>query len=178
MNHLEQLISEWLEFKGYFVRRNVKVGRLSHGGHEGELDVVAFNPETNHVLHVEPSTDAEKWDKREPRFRKKFKVGKKYILSELFPWLSGNPQIEQWAVLWGSTKNHRTIGGGTVVPISKLYALIAKDVLAVKTGRAVPEQFPLLRTMQFTMRWATSENIEAIQSAEQAAAQRRGKPRA
>jgi hypothetical protein len=25
-NHLEQLVAKWLEFKGYFVRRNVKVG--------------------------------------------------------------------------------------------------------------------------------------------------------
>jgi len=33
-NHLEQLVAEWLEFKGYFVRRNVKVGKLPRGGHE------------------------------------------------------------------------------------------------------------------------------------------------
>ena len=34
MNHLEQLIVEWLEFNGYFVRRNVKVSKLSQGGFE------------------------------------------------------------------------------------------------------------------------------------------------
>jgi len=28
-NHLEQLIGEWLEHQGYFVRRNVKVGKLA-----------------------------------------------------------------------------------------------------------------------------------------------------
>ena len=27
MNHLEQLTAEWYEFRGYFVRRNVQVGR-------------------------------------------------------------------------------------------------------------------------------------------------------
>ena len=35
-NHLEQLISEWLEFRGYFVRRNVKVGKLWPGGQTKE----------------------------------------------------------------------------------------------------------------------------------------------
>jgi hypothetical protein len=165
MNHLEQLIWEWLEFKGYFVRRNVNVGRLSHGGHEGELDIVAYHPETKHVLHVEASTDAAKWDERKKRFYKKFSVGNKYILPQLFPWLPSSTRVEQWAVLWGSDKNHRTIGGGSVVPVSRLYALIAKDVREVKRGRAIPELFPLLRTMQFTIRWATPENTKQTENA-------------
>jgi hypothetical protein len=28
MNHLEQLISEWLEIQDYIVKKNTKVGRL------------------------------------------------------------------------------------------------------------------------------------------------------
>ncbi len=28
-NHLEQLVSEWYEYQGYFIRRNVKVGKRS-----------------------------------------------------------------------------------------------------------------------------------------------------
>ena len=39
-NHLEQLIAEWYEFQGYFVRRNVLVGKRSKGGYECELDVI------------------------------------------------------------------------------------------------------------------------------------------
>lgn len=31
-NHLEQLVAEWYEFEGYFVRRNVMVGRRPSGG--------------------------------------------------------------------------------------------------------------------------------------------------
>lgn len=167
MNHLEQFISEWLEFKGYFVRRNVKVGKLSHGGHEGELDIVAFHPESKHLLHVEPSIDAHKWEQRESRFSKKFEAGKKYIISEIFSWLPPSSEIEQWAVLWGSDKNYKTIGGGKVVPIWKLYAFVAKDVVSVEKTVAIPEGFPLLRTMQFTLRWATAEKIQEAVSAEQ-----------
>lgn len=32
-NYLEQLASEWYEFQGYFVRRNIRVGRRLEGGH-------------------------------------------------------------------------------------------------------------------------------------------------
>jgi hypothetical protein len=153
VNHLEQLIAEWLEFNGYFVRRNVRVGLLTHGGHEGELDVVGFHPETQHLLHVEASTDAHTWTRREGRFEKKFTTGKKHILGQIFPWLPPSTAVEQWAVLWGSDKGRGTIGGGKVVPVSRLYRLIANDIGAVKHGRVISEQFPLLRTMQLTIRW-------------------------
>jgi len=44
MNHLEQLVTEWYEYRGYFVRRNVQVGPRLKGEYECELDVVAFHP--------------------------------------------------------------------------------------------------------------------------------------
>jgi hypothetical protein len=55
------------------------VEKLAHGGWEMELDVVAFNPQINQILHIEPSLDANSWDKREARFTKKFEAGRKYI---------------------------------------------------------------------------------------------------
>ena len=54
MNQLEMLIEQYYEWKGYIVRNNVKVGRLSHGGWAGELDIVVYNPVSNHLLHLEP----------------------------------------------------------------------------------------------------------------------------
>ena len=49
MSHLESLIVEYLDWQGYLVRRNTKVGRLKHGGWEMELDVIGFNPHTGGV---------------------------------------------------------------------------------------------------------------------------------
>ena len=149
-NHLEQLVAEWLEFKGYFVHRNVK----PHGGHEGELDIVAYHPLDNHLIQIEPSIDAHTWQKREERFKKKFDAGQKYIIPQILPWLPHNKTFEQWAVLWGSNRNHETVGGGKVVPIWELYRIIAEDIAKVEKSLAIPEQLPLLRTMQFTLRWA------------------------
>lgn len=55
MNHLETLIKQYYEWRGYIVRSNVKVGRLRHGGWAGELDIVAYHPVSEHLLHLEPS---------------------------------------------------------------------------------------------------------------------------
>ena len=63
-NYLEQLIAEWYEHEGYFVKRNVWVGKLSFGGHECDLDVTAFDPDRNHLLHIEPTHDADSWATR------------------------------------------------------------------------------------------------------------------
>ncbi len=64
-NYLEQLIAEWYEYKGYYVRRNLLVGKRVKGGFECELDVVTFNPKAKHLVHIEPSMDANSW--AEPR---------------------------------------------------------------------------------------------------------------
>ena len=78
MSHLEDLIAEYYDWSGYLVKQNLKVGKLSHGGWEMELDVVAFHPETKRLVHIEPSIDADSWAERERRFRKKFESGERY----------------------------------------------------------------------------------------------------
>ena len=57
MNFLEQVIAEWFSHKGYFVKTNIKFGKLPSGGFAGEVDVVAFHPQTRELVHIEASTD-------------------------------------------------------------------------------------------------------------------------
>lgn len=150
MNFLEQLVAEWYEYQGYFVRRNVRVAPRAAGGHEGELDVVAFNPVTRHLVHIEPSMDALGWDKREERYRRKFALGRQYIPA-LFKNLDLPPVPEQIALLViGANTAHKEIGGGKVVMIKEFMEEIRKG-LEGKTimNAAVPEQFVILRSLQF-----------------------------
>ncbi len=153
-NHLEQLVAEWYEFNGYFIRRNVLVGPLEKGGFECELDVVAFNPEKKHLVHIEPSMDANSWVGRDERYCKKFKAGKKYI-PDLFKGLEILKQIEQIALLGfaGKNENYKTCGGGKVVLVRELLEEILKSVRSKseKKYQAIPEQFPLLRTLQLVV---------------------------
>ncbi len=92
-NFLEQLVAEWYEFSGYFVRRNVHVGRRKGGGYECELDVIAFYPDGKRLVHIESSMDSHSWAKREKRFRKKFEAGRKHI-PKLFQSFEPLPEIE------------------------------------------------------------------------------------
>lgn len=62
INFLEQLVAEWYEYRGFFVRRNVNVGKRTAGGHEGELDVVAFHPVEKLLVQIETSRVASRSD--------------------------------------------------------------------------------------------------------------------
>jgi hypothetical protein len=153
-NFLEQLVAEWYEYRGYFVRRNVAVGKRRMGGYECELDVVAFNPAVPHLAHVEPSMDAESWQTRERRFRRKFEAGRKHIPA-LFPGFELPAEIEQIAVLaFASKVNHPTLGGGKVLLVSDLMREILEDLGDKKIAEnAVPEHHALLRTLQFVVEY-------------------------
>jgi hypothetical protein len=150
MYHLESLIAEFLEWQGYLVRRNVKVGRRAAGGWEMELDIVGFDPQSRDLVHYEPSIDALSWAKRELRYERKFRAGRKYILSDLFSWLPEETVLRQVAVFPSRGKERDSIAGGTVLSIDELVADIRSKVMACGPmyRNAIPETYPLLRTIQ------------------------------
>lgn len=146
-NHLEDLVAQWLEYNGYFVRKSVLVGPRPNGGFEGELDVVAVHPTTKHLLHVECSLDAHPWAKREERFAGKFSRGRKYIGSLLAGFEIGDEPDQVALMQMGGGRSH--VGGGRIVWVADFVS----EVLAVLSARspirmAVPSTLPLLRTMQ------------------------------
>jgi hypothetical protein len=149
-NFLESLLDEWFEFSGYFVRRNILVGRRQNGGHECELDVVAFHPVKRRLVQVEPSMDTDSWARREERYQKKFDAGRRYIPA-MFAGLDLPTEIDQIALLvYGSAANHTTLGGGRIVPMKDLMT----EIRASLAGRpiesaAVSENFPMLRALQY-----------------------------
>jgi len=148
-NFLEELVAEWLEYRHYIVKRNERVGPRPAGGYEGELDIVAFNPVENRLVHYETSTDADSWAERERRFAKKFEAGSKFV-SDLFEGLTLPDEIEKRAVFaFGSDRNHRVIGGGTVQLAEDLIIEILQDLKDKPfTSKAVPEKYPILRVLQ------------------------------
>ena len=115
------------------------------------MDVVAYHPQTEHLLHLEPSIDADSWAKREQRFSKKFKFGRKYIRKSVFPWVDKKIRIEQIAVLIAPRKTR--LAGGRVISIDQFVSQVKFDILAIgKMGKkAIPEEYDLLRTIQLTI---------------------------
>lgn len=157
-NHLEDLVAEWYQYQGYFVRRNIPVGRRPKGGYECELDVVAFHPARRRLVHIEPSLDANKWETRELRYRKKFEAGRKYI-----PGLFGGLKLpkfpEQIALfVFGGRGTRETIGGGKIMFLKEFMAEILEELRKRKVASAaVSEELPLLRTLQFAANYWSIE---------------------
>jgi hypothetical protein len=152
MSHLEDLISEFYDWSGYLVKRNLKVGKLSHGGWEMELDVVAFHPTTKHLVHIEPSIDAQSWETRQSRFRKKFESGERYMFSSVFPWLDPTTPVERIAVLVSHPQGRDELYGAKILSIDEFILHVKEKVSACgkMAKNAIPEQHPLLRTIQLT----------------------------
>ena len=150
MSHLEDLLCEYYEWQGYVVRRNIKVGPLSHGGHEGELDIIAYNPQNRNLVHLGPSIDGHSWATRTERFEKKFRAGRKYV-REVFPWVDADVELDQIAILVTSGGGARTeLAGGKLRTIDEIVEETCQKIEdeGLMCSRAIPEQFRLLRTIQ------------------------------
>ncbi|MCX6350835.1 MAG: hypothetical protein NTX03_03125 [Bacteroidetes bacterium] len=148
MNHLEELIAEWYDYQGYFVKRNIKVGPRERGGYDGELDVVAFHPKTKHLIHLEISSDTISWAEREIKFKRNFDLGKIEI-PKLFIGIDIPNDIDQRAVFLLGAKSRDTVGGGKLEMISDYMTIIKHGIKEKSVERsAIPEKYPLLRTLQ------------------------------
>lgn len=152
-NHLEQLVAEFFELRGYFVRRNVKVGPRRRGGYECELDIVAFHPGEGRLVHIEPSVDSHTWRERERRYSKKFEAGRRYI-PELFEGMKLPEEIDQIALFVYGGPQKKTLAGGRVVLIQEFMSEVLRYLRdRPVNGAAVPEGYPLLRTLQFAAQY-------------------------
>ncbi len=151
MNHLEQLVAEWLQYRGYYVRVSVQVGPRPRGGFEGELDVVGINLAARHLIHIECSLDALSDAKRQERFALKFERGRRFI-GDVFRGLSLPGEPEQIAVLQFASGAVREIGGARLVTVRELIHEIYDGLQGTSPyARAVPSNLPLLRTLQLAV---------------------------
>ncbi|MEK7124725.1 MAG: hypothetical protein AAB877_03560 [Patescibacteria group bacterium] len=152
MNFLEQLAAEWYEYKGYFVRTNIKYGKNSkgRGGHSGEIDVAAYNPKTKKLIHIECSTEASTKEKLDPKFQKKFSTARENY-DKVFTF--SHKEIERIAIV-GFHKPKSKLNFGSDVKIFLIPEFIKEitDELKNKSPMqdAIPESYPLLRAIQYS----------------------------
>ena len=147
MNFLEHLAAEWYELNGCLVRTNVQFGKLKTGGYEGEMDVVAYDPKSKSLIHIETSDDAYSWDVRRERFKKKFANASKYY-QEFFP--LEIKEIKRVAIVAYVQRTMHDLGKDielVLVPHFIRYITEQMKEYAI-VGRAIPESYPLLRAFQ------------------------------
>jgi len=175
MNFLEQLTAEWYQYKGYFVRTNIKFGRNARGrgGHLGEIDVIAYEPKDKDFIHIEASTDALTWSKRKEIFERKFTDAREYYM-EIFPFKQMSMRPRQIALVgfnlnpvpsvnsWKSSAPNGSPWGGIkieVIHIPKFFEQINSELKNKNPQNdAIPETYPLLRAIQYSVFYSRQEN--------------------
>jgi hypothetical protein len=82
--------------------------------------------------------------------QKKFEAGRKYITTEVFPWLSDETPVRQKAVLVSAGAARRQMCGAEVVTVDEFVAEICEAVQqrGIAAKAAISEHYPLLRTIQ------------------------------
>lgn len=151
-NYLESLATEWYQYQGYWVHRNVRPRHHGAKDTRAEIDVVALHPLRKHLVHLELSAGAFEEDSL-ARYAKKFGALAD-IVPELFPGVPGPFAVERLAVWEVGPSGRVTEQGFTILSLPQFLApiremLTSRDYMV----NAVPEQFPILRTIQMT-HWA------------------------
>lgn len=102
----------------------------------------------------EPSLDAESWAKRESRYKKKIEAGRCHIPT-LFPGIPIPKHIEQIALFaYGGRQSRTELAGGRVLFIEDFMNEVRASIGYRKVSSAVvPEEYPLLRTLQFAAQY-------------------------
>ncbi|MGP6239357.1 MULTISPECIES: hypothetical protein [Cuniculiplasmataceae] len=154
-NHLEELAKEYYEYKGYFVRPNVHVGKREDGGYNGEIDLLAYHPAKRELLHVECSMDSGNKSSEEEMAEKKFHMDIDDY-KRIMPFDFNN--IRKIYII-GQTKGQneikmpRDVEHISVGPfIKEVYNDLPADIM----NEIVPEVYPLLRSIQL-VKWAKPE---------------------
>jgi len=153
MNFLEQLAAEWYTRQGYFVRTNLKFGKRPRGGWAGEMDVAAFHPSKQELVHLETSMDADRWDERRKKFERKFRDAEAHR-NDLFSFEVRS--VRRVAVVgWSAAARPGSLGPDVEVKsIAQFTRDIAEELKRSHPAKdAVPESLPLLRAMQFALHW-------------------------
>lgn len=167
MNFLEQLAAEWYEYKGYFIRTNIRFGRnaTGRGGNVGEIDVIAYKPETQEFIHIESSTDSNSWAERKVIFERKFTDARKYY-QEIFPFKTLEIKPKQIAIVgfnvtpiqdaipWKSISPEESPLGDIIIEVIFVPDFVKRITNELKlknpVQEAVPEGYPLLRAIQYS----------------------------
>ncbi|MDX9911829.1 MAG: hypothetical protein RBS39_08365 [Phycisphaerales bacterium] len=159
--YLEQLISEYLTERGYWVQLNWRPSQ--HGGDtksKDEFDVVALDMETRTLWHYEASSGS--WESScERDYITKFTKALQHY-GRMFPGVHTPTDIRRFAVF--EEAKRRQFGGPPpfeVVSLQEFVREIEQWVDHDYMKKSIPERFPLLRTIQM-YRWASKRNERSV----------------
>lgn len=152
MNFLESLAAEWYAIQGYFVRTNIKANRRGNGGWNNEIDVLAYEPATSKLVHLETSWDAFTWEKREARY-----LTKKFVFTfdQYAEIIGSTPATIQKRAIIGTSRSQPKAIWGEDIEVTTVPNFIAEIAAEMKLRHpmrdVIPETYPCLRSFQFAL---------------------------
>jgi len=160
-NFLEQLVAEWYEYNGFFVKRNFWYGEQGKGGGKPDMDVLAIHPRDKAFVHIETSGDMVALQKIFATISDKFENASDYykkLVSEDF-------KIERIAVIAAtqeidaSLKENRKTNFSTKTLLDLMREIVRELDDKNPASSMVPENWPILRGIQFAL-WAQKSKGE------------------
>jgi len=149
MNVFEQLVSEWYEYQGYFVRRNNTIGHA-------ELDALAYLPDKRLVVHIETGKDAETGPSVDAKILRKMR----FLPAEYARALNCQvDDVKKIAIYgWQRTKaKPRQLGDVTVITLADFVRDINDTLKRLNTRvETITQNYPLLSAMQWSL-WAEAK---------------------
>lgn len=153
MDYLQQLATEWYEYQGYFVHRDLWIGLEPDGSYECELDLVAFHPLRRHLVQIETSFDLLDWKEKEQHFQLKFEAGRKYLHRSFGA--ESRVHLDQIALVIGDDDTPPAVAGARVERLADLLSAIIAELQSFAMAELpIPGQWPVLRTLQFLAAYA------------------------
>jgi len=154
-NFLEELVAQWYEFKGFFIRRNIQFGVGTQGGREGEIDLLAFNPSTKEAIHIETAVPSLSYKEFGESHRKKFEGAEKYYKELLNPNINPN-SVKKISIVHTSSiprkdsiKTFESIAGSKLIHLSVLLDEIITELEKQDPkSHIIEESYSLLRMSQ------------------------------
>ncbi len=135
------------------MRTNVRARKRSAGGWDMELDVLAYQPSTQSLFHVETSGDADSWAERKKRF-----LEKKFVLSKSeYEEMLDSPiaDIRRLAIVSWAASTKADLDWGEGVEVLTIPTFLAQITSTLKDRdfmtESVPEGYPILRTIQMVI---------------------------
>ncbi|MFO0834669.1 MAG: hypothetical protein U0638_06850 [Phycisphaerales bacterium] len=155
-NYLESIASEWYRYNGYWVHSNVRPSQLGIADSKREFDVIALRP-TKELVHVEASSGF--FDRSaEARYRGKFECLDDPVLERLFPGVQ-LPTNRLKVALWEDGPRDITNPDAFDVWLLRdLIATIHQKLPPNYMKQSVPQEFPILRTIQM-VRWVNTQTV-------------------
>lgn len=155
MNYLEELVAEYeVYLEKNFIRRNIQIIKENR---KGEMDVLSYNIQNNVITHYETSSHFSNWEGEFKKFKKKFDWKDKTYYKILR--LKQKCKIKKIAITSFAKKENQEVNdlffkktNAKLFSVPVFIKIVRDEVKKIVHPITVPEQFPILRTIQNIIR--------------------------